>query len=460
MSEQIEGYVDLSVETGQKLNVDLIIARGISNIENQVRFSQNKIDINKQWNSKMVELVVVVDENRLSISEFSPTSNESVKENVEATVKFTQNMAANPFFQGVEETSSSYPEPAWLADTKIRDYHEKAPQDVNACIDAAISAGAVRVAGSYLFGEKKIYLKSSAGPSGSYTGTFYNFTVRAFQDELDASGQGFTCGRMPFKAEKAILAAGEQAGHFSKLHQGAKQARPGKYDLILSPAVAADLLGTIPGMANPLSIMMGISALGDKMGEKLGPEFISVEDNGLQPDGLRSSPFDFEGTPRQSTPIIKDGVLINFLHNTSTSKMAGGTSTGNSELVDFGSIGTKFLAPSPTNLVFNTGDHSFEELLEGTNAAIFVTCNWYTRFTSRISTEYSTIPRDAAFIVENGELGQPIKNFRISDNLLRQFANISGLEKDRIQIYWWQTPFPTWIGSVRVKDCRITTATQ
>ena len=456
----IEDYVDSTIEIGQKLDVDLIIARGISNIENQIRFSQNKIDINKQWHSKMVELVVVVDENRLSVTEFSPTSNKSVKEHVEATVKFARKMAANPFYQGVEDTISSYPEQDWLADTRIRDYREKAPEDVNACIDAAISAGAVRVAGSYLFAKKNIYLKSSAGPSGSYTGTYYNFTVRAFQDELDASGQGLACGRIPFNAEKTIIAAGEQAGSYSKLHQGAKQAKRGKYDVIMTPAVAADLLGTIPGMANPLAIMMGRSALGDKMGEKLGPEFVSVEDNGLQPDGLKSSPFDFEGTPRQSTPIFKEGILVNFLHNTSTAKMAGGSSTGNGELIDFGSLGTKFSGPSPTNLVFNKGDLTFEELLEGTSPTIFVTCNWYTRFTSRISTEYSTIPRDAAFIVENGELGQPIKNFRISDNLLRQFANISGLGKDRVQIKWWETQFPTWIGSVRVKDCRITTATQ
>lgn len=459
MSEQIEGYVDLSVEIGQKLSVDLIIARGISNIENQIRFSQNKIDINKQWHSKMIELVIVVDENRLSISEFSPTSNKNVKERVEATVKFTQKMAATPFFQGVEENISRYPKQEWLADTKIQDYREKAPNDVNACIDTAISAGAVRVAGSYLFGEKNICLKSSAGPSGSYTGTYFNFTVRAFQDELDASGQGLACGRIPFNAEKEILAAGERAGHFSKLHQGAKQAKRGIYDIIMTPAVAADLLGSIPGMANPLAIMMGRSALGDKMGENLGPEFVSVEDNGLQQDGLRSSPFDIEGTPRQTTPIFKDGVLINFLHNTTTAKMAGGTSTGNGELIKFGT-GTKFLGPSPTNLVFNNGDHSFEEILEGSDPTVFVTCNWYTRFTSVISTEYSTIPRDAAFIVENGELGQPLKNFRISDNLLRQFANIDAMGNDRVQVKWWEIMHPTWIGSVRVKNCRITTATQ
>jgi predicted Zn-dependent protease len=135
------------------------------------------------------------------------------------------------------------------------------------------------------------------------------------------------------------------------------------------------------------------------MGESLGPEFLNINDNGLQPDGLGSAPVDIEGTPRKNTPIFKDGVLVNYIHNTSTAKMLQGETTGNSALVNIG-IGTKLLAPANTNVIFNNGDHSFEELLDTPRKTIYVTCNWYTRYTSRVSTEYSTIPRDAAFMIE------------------------------------------------------------
>ena len=143
----------------------------------------------------------------------------------------------------------------------------------------------------------------------------------------------------------------------------------------------------------------------------------------------------------------------------STANMLQGETTGNSDLVGIG-VGTKMMVPANTNIVFNNGDHSFDELLDTSRKTIYVTCNWYTRFTSRISTEYSTIPRDAAFIVENGELSTPIKNFRISDNMLRQFANIDAMGNNRVQIKWWEVPTPTWIPCLRVKDCRVTTATQ
>ncbi|MFX0199379.1 MAG: metallopeptidase TldD-related protein [Candidatus Hodarchaeota archaeon] len=465
MSEQIIANTDLAINVGQGLDVDLIIGKGIESINNQIRFSQNKIDINKQWQTSSLELFVVVEGNQLAVVEFSPTTEEEVRNQVESLVKFALKMPPSPFFQGIEERKLKYSLVPGIFDSKIDDFRQKAPQYVNASIDAAIAAGAKRAAGSFLFGQEDIYTHSSAGPQGKYSRTFYNLTIRGFQAELDASGQGLTCGPKPSIAEKELTVAGERAGHFSKLHQGAHQAKPGKYDIVMAPAVAANLLGKIPAMANPVSIMMGMSALGDKMGEKLAPEFVSVSDNGLKSGGLASSPFDFEGTTRQKTSLIRDGILINFIHNTSSANMFQGESTGNGELLDLGSVwggstGSKILIPAFTNIIFNDGDHSLDELLEGSTPTVFVTCNWYTRFTSRISTEFSTIPRDAAFLIERGELGKPLKNFRISDNLLRQFTNIEAIGNDRVQVKWWEVLNPTWISTVRVKDCRITTATQ
>ncbi|MHA1215129.1 MAG: TldD/PmbA family protein [Candidatus Hodarchaeales archaeon] len=459
MTEDISYYVDRTIDKGQNSEVDLIIVNGVEKIHNQIRFSQNKIDINKQWSTRVLEVLVVINQSQMAITGFTPSSDDYVDKQLEDLINFANKISPSPFYRGVEKNISSFTSFQNHSDPAISEYSERAPEHVNAAIDRALEAGATRVAGSYLFGTTKNHLASSAGPRGEFKATFFNLTVRAFQEELDASGQGLACGRMPTNAEKEILKAGETAGEYSKKHRNAKQVKAGTYDVVMLPAVAANLLGSIPTMANPLSIMMGMSALGDKMGEKLAPEFISISDDGLIPEGLASSPFDIEGTPRQTTPIIKDGVLVNFIHNTSTAELMGSKTTGNSSFVSFGT-GSKFLAPAPTNLVFENGDHSFEELLQSNRPTIFVTCNWYTRYTSRISTEYSTIPRDAAFLVENGELSKPIKNFRISDNLLRQFLNIEAVGKDRVQVKWWEVSVPTFISTIRVKDCRITTATQ
>ena len=63
------------------------------------------------------------------------------------------------------------------------------------------------------------------------------------------------------------------------------------------------------------------------------------------------------------------------------------------------------------------------------------------------------------FLIEKGEM-KPIKNVRISDSMLRMFANITAFGNDRRQVYWWEVDTPTFIPSVRIADCRITAATQ
>jgi PmbA protein len=111
-------------------------------------------------------------------------------------------------------------------------------------------------------------------------------------------------------------------------------------------------------------------------------------------------------------------------------------STGNCQLVIFG-IGSRFLVPNSTNLVFSEGDASFEKLLEPQRPTIYVTSNWYIRFTSQLEGTFSTIPRDGMFLIENGEISQPIQKPRIADYLLRMYANIEALGNSVRQVKWW-----------------------
>jgi len=171
-----------------------------------------------------------------------------------------------------------------------------------------------------------------------------------------------------------------------------------------------------------------------------------------------SRAFDFEGTPSQRVTIVEDGVLKAFVHNTTTARMYETESTGSSvpmQLIQ----GMKMLLPDNSNIVFSNGDHSLDELLEGSRPTIYVTCNWYTRFQNYQTGEFSTIPRDAMFLVRNGEM-TPIKNIRISDNVMRMFSNIDAMGNDRTQVWWWEVQTPTFVPSIRVRNCRITAATQ
>jgi len=149
MKDNVEAYVELAIETGQKMGVDLIIARGTDKIINQIRFSQNKIDINKEWRSETLDVLIVVNSNQVSTSEFSPSNEETVRERILDQVAFTKKLAPSPFYLGCESSLNSYSTIEKLYDNKISGYQEKAPDYVNACIQSALDAGAVRVAGSF-----------------------------------------------------------------------------------------------------------------------------------------------------------------------------------------------------------------------------------------------------------------------------------------------------------------------
>ncbi|UCE11700.1 MAG: TldD/PmbA family protein [Candidatus Thorarchaeota archaeon] len=454
--DQVKSFVETAVGYASK-KCESAIARGVLSSVSQIRFSQNRIDIAKQWESLEFVLFVNTEGAKIGIAERSVTSEDEVRRFVDDTIGFTRALPESQFFTGIEKEIGKYEKIKDRYDSKFDGFVEDAPSIVNSAIDAAREQGARRVAGALMLRKQHLFFRSSYGSEGSTQETMFDLNVRAFQEKLDHSGQGLWCGTLPTKSVKEMIRAGAQAGDLAKKAEGAEQGEPGTYDLVLSPTVAANVIGFVPDSANPFMVLIGQSALGDKMGEQIAPEFVNVVDNPLLPGGLTSRPFDFEGTPTRPTPIIENGVLKSFLHNTTTADMYGAKSTGSSAVLSAGS-GLRLLLPNSSNLIFEPGDYAIDELLEGSKPTIYVTCNWYTRYQNYQTGEFSTIPRDAMFLVNDGEM-TPIKNLRISDNVLRMFANISALGKEAPQIFWWEVTTPTTIPAVKVNDCRMTAAT-
>ncbi|MBD3406563.1 MAG: hypothetical protein GF411_10655 [Candidatus Lokiarchaeota archaeon] len=456
-NDDMRTYTDLAISFAKE-KTDASIARGSLSSRSQIRFSQGAIDILKRWETQTMELFVVVDGEKTGFSQRAVSSEDDVRALVEDTIAFTKRMPESQFYAGIESEVKKHREVKGVFDSKIDDYHEIAPGMVNAAIDKATEEGAKRVAGALMFGKEFQFLRTSSGFEGSSRSTSFDLNVRAFQDELDHSGQGITCGTIPSKAENEMIKAGREAGELSKKAVGATQGEPGTYDLVMNPTVAANVIAYLPGAANPFLVLIGLSPLGDKIGQQLGPESVTATDNPHMEGGMASRSFDVEGAPTQKLDIIENGVFKHFTHNTTTARMYETETTGSSEFVGLGQ-GLRMLLPDSSNIVFNNGAYSREELLEGDKPTIYVTSNWYSRYQNYQSGDFSTIPRDAMFLIKNGEM-RPIKNIRISDNILRMFKSISGMGKDRKQIYWWEVPVPTFIPSVKVSDVRITAATQ
>ena len=112
----------------------------------------------------------------------------------------------------------------------------------------------------------------------------------------------------------------------------------------------------------------------------------------------------------------------------------------------------------PWNLEIGAGDSSYREMVGEMKKGMILTSNWYTRFTSYQTGEFSTVPRDGAYLVENGEITGPLNSLRISDTLERMFSSVESLSKEREWIQWWEVDVPTLCPWVLVGGVRVTKA--
>lgn len=439
-----------------------VISRLNRQTQYQVRFSNSQVDVSKQWNVDLLE-VFVSNNGKITVTEIQAPTPEKVREDVTRTARFVKSLPFNPIFAGIEERADhAYPKVPGLYDSRIESFYERAPELVNAAIQAGLDAGARKVAGVLYFGKEDTRVRTSTGAGGAFQRSGYRLTVRAFVD-AESSGQDIVVGRDLGDVEAKFTAAGAAAGRIAKQAEGGAQGTAGTYDVILSPSVAADLMDQITWGANFLLMMIGMSCLTDKMKDtQVAAEALTVADNALVGEGLNSRPFDVEGTPSRSTTIIEKGVFKNLIHNTSSSEFKRARSTGNSEFFCLDeSIGAKFLAPVPTNFVYEPGDWTLDEMIaESTRPTIYITSAWYTRFTNQAEGTFSTIPRDGMFLIEHGEIQRPLRKLRLADNLLGMAKRITAMGKEAKQVQWWEVQFPTFIPVIKIENCRLTSATQ
>jgi len=114
---------------------------------------------------------------------------------------------------------------------------------------------------------------------------------------------------------------GEKSAQNALSLRGAKSIDGGEMPLILSPRALWAVLGTGFGKAlDARQVQDGKSYLVDSIGSQIASTNLEITDNGLLEGALGSRPFDSEGSPSQSTPLIDSGVLRNYLHDSYSSK--------------------------------------------------------------------------------------------------------------------------------------------
>lgn len=439
---ELDQVAQLAFDRAKELGADDVsVISSLSN-ENQVRFANNSITLVNSVRDITVEVYLSIAKKRVIGSSYNPTES-GIRRFVENLASSCRALPDSPDYTPLPTGPFSYSPSHANCDSAILD----APfvEFAKEAIGRALSSGAVRASGSINSDVTDLRIITSGGARASDRSSMILLNIRAFADD-NSSGQGLSCSS--FLSDFKPAEAGSLAGEMAKKSLNSKSISEGAYNVLFSPTVVANIL-PVADSASAFSIESGSSFLADKLGQKIGADALDIYDVGVPERGLGGRIFDDEGVPTARNEIVKSGVFSTMLHNSSTAKKFGkDRSTGNAGII----------APRPTTIVYSNGDYTLDEMIRETGDGLYITNNWYTRYQNYRTGEYSTVPRDAAFRITNGEIAEPVSGLRLSDSIPRQLENIAMMSKERKWIKWWEVSTPTLAPSMMIAGVRVTRA--
>lgn len=296
---------------------------------------------------------------------------------------------------------------------------------------------------SYREGKMRSAIVNSRGVAVAQEGTHASFSIAcvALQDGETQIGYSFQAKRHYHDLDpKWVINQG--VDHTLSL-LGGRQVPSGRYDLLLDPFVAAEMLELFASVVQADQVLKGKSFLGKKLGEKIGATCLNLVDDGRLPKGLGSSAFDAEGLPTQKTIVMERGVLKGFLFDSYNARKAGKVSTGNAGRGSYKTVP----GPETTNFYFEPGKASPQEMISRITSGIYVHGVMGLHTVDTISGDYSLGLMGER--IENGKRTHGVRRVTMAGNMLDLLKNVEAVGSDLT--FAGGTGSPTlWIKDVSV----------
>ncbi|MBN1157460.1 TldD/PmbA family protein [Candidatus Woesearchaeota archaeon] len=442
MKDETKGLCNYTLKELKKNGAEDVIISLETCTTSQIKFSNSRIVSMFQWDLKNAGIFASFSK-RLVSTVLKEVSKKHIDETISKINKFINFCKENNDYNGIAKGPFRYRRIKKTHDEKIENLEDEGIDIVKQSIDIAKRKGIEKTAGLFETSSHKTFLLTSNDVEALDTGTEAQFSFRALKTK-DSSGHFTSSARMLNNVDFESVC--EEACEIANKSLNPGDGKQGKYDVLFHPMAFANLLDSFGNAASAFHVESGMSCLKDKIGKKVASSNVCIYDYGNLKNSPGTATFDAEGVPTRKTTMVKDGILKGYLHNTSTAKRFKTKTTANAGLI----------APQPTTIAISEGKFDKEGLIGRIKKGIYVTNIWYTRFNNYTTGDFSTIPRDGIFLIENGKIKKPIKNIRISDNLLRMMQNISGTGNDSRIIQNWETEVPVLCPHVFVTGVNIT----
>jgi PmbA protein len=271
----------------------------------------------------------------------------------------------------------------------------------------------------YSDAEAHVAIANSRGFAAGYSATEAWAYASAFAGEgADLmTGLGVGLGRDPSALDPEAI--GVEAAERAIALAGARQPESRRCPVLLDAFVAASFLGFIGSMLSAEAVQRGRSLFADREGDEVADPALALVDDGTDPEGPASSPFDGEGSPRRRTPLIEGSRLRTFLFDVRTARKAGRQTTGNAARGSYRSppsVGT-------SNLIVSPGQGGLGELAAQAGEGLYVTD--VAGLHSGVNPVSGTFSVGAAGrLIEGGELGRPVRELTIASDLVSMLQSV------------------------------------
>lgn len=270
-----------------------------------------------------------------------------------------------------------------------------------------------------------VRIANSFGMDQTYTENFCDLYCNANVKEGDnVSTGGFVQISRDFDALDPDRLARDSVDQAVK-GLNAEPVASGKYHVVFWNEALVSLLGVFSTVFSAETEQMGLSLLSGKLGETIAAPCVTLVDDPLRPDCLGSRPFDDEGVPSHQHMLVENGVFRTFLHNLKTARKAGVESTGNGSKADYSSP----VRVAPSNLYFEPGALSFEELLSQVGDGIVITeVSGLHAGANPVSGDFSLLSK--GYTLKDGKRAQPLERITVAGNFYELLKNIRAFASD------------------------------
>lgn len=203
----------------------------------------------------------------------------------------------------------------------------------------------------------------------------------------------------------------------------------GEMPVVLGPGITGILLHEAIGHGMEADFnRKNVSTYSTMLGKKVAEPFVTIVDDGTNPNLSGSIHLDDEGTPAQRTVLVENGILTSYLHDKISARHYGVSPTGSGRRQDF----QNYPMPRMRNTYMLGGNTTVDEIIRQAGNGIFVedVSNGQVKIGEGDFAFYVSQGR----MIENGKLTSPIKDVNIMGNGPKMLANII-LAADDLAMY-------------------------